>query len=101
MLRPPNLPAFAQRVMQIGFTHIAEFPIDASFLLTVTTIDEIGAATTHDSQLPLGKRIAPLQPARIEHHFPTTVKTGDRVGGVLNRALDGSSKFGSRDFVGV
>src|SRR5438132_8747234 len=67
----------------------------------MTAVDEVRAAASHNSQLPFRKRIAPAKPALIEHHLPATIKTGDRVGRVLNHARRRFAKFRGRNFVRV
>src|SRR5207237_8803868 len=78
VLRPPRFPTFAQRVVQIRFADVAEFPFNRSFFLTMTAVDEICAAAPHNSKLPFRKRITAAQPALLLDRFPATIKTFTR-----------------------
>src|SRR5712691_9111024 len=101
MFCPPGFPAFAQRVMQIRFVDITKSPLDSAFFLAVTAVDERCASAAQNSKLPFRKRIAASKPARPEHHFPTAIKTCDRIVGRLNGARDGFAKLRCRNFVRI
>src|SRR5438132_642173 len=79
VFRPPGLPAFAQRIMQVRFVDVTETSLDSAFLLAMATVDERRASTAQNSKLPFRKRVAAPKPARSEHHFPTTIKTRYRI----------------------
>src|SRR5205807_1598950 len=87
--------------MQVRFVDVTETSLDSAFLLAVAAVDERRASPAQNPKLPFRKRIAASKPARSEHHFPTTIKTGDRIVCRLDGARYGFTKLGCRNFVRV
>src|SRR5437879_4275471 len=100
-LRPPRFPTFAQRVVQIRFADVAQFPFNRSFFLSMAAVDEICAAAPHNSKLPFRKRITAAQPALIQHRFPATIKTCDSITVALNGVSNYLAKLRHGNFIGI